>query len=174
MLKCPSTITAMKTIPRPALASRSNSRNACPLSAPLCRCPRTGGTTRYTRHHTTTPIAATPRKGIRQPHRCATCNPTGTPIAAAAANAVMMMPIPAARRSGGTMSLTIARQSEPEMPPNAPPMARAISRVWAFVARPQSSVATVKPAYTPSRRVRRSKRSMKGALNRPTTPAAIE
>jgi len=173
MVKWPSTITAMKRMPRPALASRSNSWKARPCGRRFANARAPAAPREHDAPHDRAD-AATTRKGMRQPHRWASCRPTGTPIAAATANAVMTMPIPAARRLGGTKSLTIARQREPETPPKPPPIARAISKVWALDARPQSSVATVKPAYATSRSVRRSKRSMKGALNKPTMPAATE
>ena len=72
--------------------------------------------------------------------------PEEAPSAAAAEKEVMMMPMPCARRWGGTTSETIAITVAPLTPPNAPHRARAIISVPAVCDRPQARVASAKPA----------------------------
>ena len=55
-------------------------------------------------------------------------------------------PIPAARRSGGTTSLTTAITSVPERPPKAPHRIRAASNAVWVCASAQANVPAVKPA----------------------------
>jgi hypothetical protein len=147
IVKWPNTIAVIRQRPVQAFLVRMSSRKSFPdLTLPPVRWPWTGGRIRKSPAHTTAEMAATTRKGPSHFHSCAIFNPNGTPSAAAAENAVMMMPIPRARRSVGTTSATIAITVAPLTPPNAPHTARAHSSVAAFSASPQASVARANPA----------------------------
>ena len=61
-------------------------------------------------------------------------------------NAVITMPMPVARRAGGTTSLTIAITSAPEMPPNEPHTARDASNAAKLCDIPHATVPSTKPA----------------------------
>ena len=91
-------------------------------------------------------MPATRKNGISQRNFCARNRPNGTPSAAAAAKAVMMTPMPDARRCGGTMSPTMAMMVAPETPPNAPQIAREMSSMPAVCDKAQARVPQKKPA----------------------------
>src|SRR5690348_16829490 len=113
---------------------------------------------------------ASMRNGASHRNHCASCNPKGTPSAEAAEKAVITMPMPAARRSGGTTSPIMDMIIAMESPPKVPLMARATSNVVALKERPQVSVPMINPPYAKRSNFRRSKRSTKGAASKPTMP----
>ena len=71
---------------------------------------------------------ASTKNGVSQRNICANLSPNGTPSAAAAENAVITMPIPAARRCGGTTSPMMDMIIAMERPPKVPLSARAINK----------------------------------------------
>ncbi len=86
------------------------------------------------------------RKGASHFHIWASFKPSGTPSAAAAEKAVMMMPMPRARRSAGTTSATMVIRAALLTPPKAPHIARAAISIPGVFERPQARVPKVKPA----------------------------
>jgi hypothetical protein len=91
-------------------------------------------------------IPARKKNGASQLKCCARNKPDGTPSAAATENAVITIPMPVARRAGGTTSLTIAITSAPEMPPNEPHTARDASNAAKLCDIPHATVPSTKPA----------------------------
>ena len=96
--------------------------------------------------HITAESAARRTNGVSQTKRWASHRPDGTPSAAAKENAPITTPIPAARRSGGTTSLTTAITSVPDSPPKAPHRIRAANNAAWVCASAQANVPAVKPA----------------------------
>lgn len=169
--KCPMTVAVMNSNARPAFASRNNSPNARVGSSPLLsRCPRTAGMRINAIPQMTLAIPASIKNGVSHRNNCASFKPNGTPNAAAAENAVITMPIPAARRSGGTTSPMIDMIIAIDSPPKVPLTPRASNSVAAFVESPQKSVPQINPPYANSSNFLRSNRSINGAATRPKIP----
>src|SRR5437867_1102071 len=96
------------------------------------------------------------KNGVSQRNRWASCSPKGTPTAAAAENAVITMPMPAARRSAGTTSPMMDITIEIDIPPNIPLKALAVSSAVALCDNAQAIVPAMNPAYAKSSNFRRS------------------
>ncbi len=84
----------------------------------------------------------------------------------------MTTPMARPRRSGGTVSATIANEREVAGPPNSPAATRAASSVPSPEASPPTAVAATRPVIATASAERRSKRSRKLDPTAPATAAA--